>query len=305
MKNIKVFLLGFLLGFFFLWEANVFQANLERFFYTQIVEPIEKITFAKMPPRPEKPELNLQAKSALSIKVNKAGKEIILFRKNSWEVLPIASLSKLTTALVIMENTPNQDYSFSRTVTISEESASKDNVPIYGNLKIGEILSIEQLLELMLIYSSNDAAYSLAEVIDQKNFVEKMNQKVIALNFKNTHFFNPTGLDPEDKSETANYSTPNELIKISKYILQEYPLIFEITQKKGPYPLENGFSSLSLPKGIKIIGAKTGYTERAGGCMLLVLEDEDGNYYFNVILGTILPLTRVSEMQKLIDWIHP
>lgn len=303
--NFKIFFIVLVLSSFFWWGINFFQENLEKFFYAQISQPFQEITFAKRPAKPKKPKLNLQAKSAFSVKINRVGKERILFKKNSAQILPIASLTKLMTALIVLEDPEN--YNFSEIITISKEAAAQENVPEYGNLKPGERISIEKLLDLTLIYSSNDAALALAEVIGIENFVERMNQKAKILGLESTHFINPTGLDPENLSykeeakDYFNHSTAQDLVKLAQHILKNQPLIFEISLKKEPYLIENGLSDLSLPEGQKIIGGKTGYTYEAGGCMLLVSEDEKENYFFQVILGTISPLTRVKEMQKLIN----
>ena len=203
------------------------------------------------------------------------------------------------TALIVVENT-----SLSEVVTVSAEAALKEDIPVHGNLKGGEPLSVEQLLDLMLIYSSNDAAFALSEVIGGELFVEKMNEKANFLGMKNTYFTNSTGLDPKDPEEIPNYSTARDLSLLSKYILENHLLIFDISLKKGPYPTTNGVSDLFLPYNQKLIGGKTGYTKKAGGCMLVVFENEKGNRFINIILGTDSPTDRVQEMQRIINWIN-
>ncbi|MCP6719384.1 MAG: serine-type D-Ala-D-Ala carboxypeptidase, partial [Patescibacteria group bacterium] len=128
-----------------------------------------------------------------------------------------------------------------------------------------------------------------------------MNQKAKSLGIKNTHFTNPTGLDPIYENISPNYSTAKELIKLSKYILENNPLIFEISLKKGPYLIKNGLSSLYFSSNQEVVGGKTGYTEKAGGCMIVILKNEKDNIFINVILGADYPQERIQEMQKLID----
>jgi len=299
-KSIKFFLVSLIASVFF-WQGIIFfQDNLEKFFYAQISQPLENITFAKIPQRPKKPKPILQSESAFSLKINKAGREKVIFSKDIEKTLPIASLTKLMTALVFFENTPSDILS--SLTTISKEAAQQENIPVYGNLKAGENLLVEKLLELMLFYSSNDAAFALSEIVGPESFfVEKMNQKTKTLELENTHFINPTGLDPEDTDLISNYSTIKNLVELSQYILENHPLIFEISSQQGPYPRKNGISDLSFSDNQKLIGAKTGYTEMAGGCMLVILEDEKENLFFNIILGTDSPETRVQEMQKLIN----
>ena len=305
-REIKFFLITFFISLPFWYGVNLAQGNLEKFFYAQISEPLEEINLVQIPQNSQKPNLDLEAKSALSLKINKSDREKILFKKDTQNILPIASLTKLMTALIIMEDSEN--YDFKKEIIISKEAANQENVPEGGNLNMGEKISIEKLLGLMLIHSSNDAAFALSEVIGVGNFVEKMNQKAESLELKNTHFLNPTGLDPENlhySPETFdyfNYSTAEDLSRLAKYILNEFPLIYEISVSPPYYQVKNGFSNLSLRENTNLIGGKTGYTDEAGGCMILVLE-RDENYFINIILGTESASARLTEMQKLIDWI--
>lgn len=307
-REIKFFLISFIVSLPFWWGINVLQENLEKFLYAQISQPFQEMVFVNIPEKPKKPELNLETRSAISVKIRNNGNQKILFQENSEDAFPIASLTKLMTAVIIFENTANQqNYDFSKTITISKTAAAQDDVPVFGNLKSGDNLLLERAVELMLIYSSNDAAFALAEIIGQNYFVEKMNSKAGELGLKNTHFVNPTGLDPENPAllNYFNYSTAEDLVQLTQYILKEHPKIFEISLTHGPYPTENGTSDLILPEGFKLLGGKTGYTDEAGGCMLLILENEKGNKLINVILGAPSPEDRITEMQKLIDWLSP
>ena len=303
-KGIKFFLIAFILSLPFWLGINYFQKNLESSFYAQISQPFQDMAFVKIP---EKPNLDLQARAAISVKVNEAGKQKILFKKDINQPLPIASLTKQMTAVIVLENTPENDYNLSNAVTISKEAESQDDVPVFGNLKSGDKLLVKELLELMLIYSSNDAAWALSEVIETENFVKKMNQKAEILELENTHFVNPTGLDPENLHYDPavlnyfSYSTARDLAKLTQYILKEYPLIFETSIQEPPYLIEDGIFDLFLTQ--QVIGGKTGYTDEAGGCILFIFNDDKGNFFINLILGTPSPSARITEMQKLIDWL--
>jgi D-alanyl-D-alanine carboxypeptidase (penicillin-binding protein 5/6) len=303
-KNINFLIIALILSSLYFLGINISQVNFENFLYAQISSPLQGIALVESPPKPQKPELELDVKSGMSLKINKAGREKVIFRKDSLKALPIASLTKLMTALVVLENSDLNNYNFSNIITVSEKAASQEDVPVHGNLKAGDSLTIKKNLELMLIYSSNDAAFALSEVIGTEIFVERMNQKAYSLELKNTHFTNPTGLDPdEDPGLIPNYSSSQDLVNLSKYILENYPLMFEITLEKGPYPTQNGISNLYPAENQEFIGGKTGYTDIAGGCMLSVVKDEKENKYINVILGAESSETRVQEMQKLINWL--
>jgi len=304
MKGLKFFLIAFILSLPFWWGINALTNHLENYFYAQISQPFQEMSFVKVPEKPQKPNLDLQTKAAISVKINEVGREKILFRKNIDQPLPIASLTKLMTAVIVLEN--SEDDSLSKKVIVSPKAASQEDVPVFGNLKSGDKLSVKKLLELMLIYSSNDAAWALFEVIGQEYFVEKMNQKAEILGLENTHFVNPTGLDPEnllynlDNLDYFNYSTARDLVKLAQYILKEHPLIFEISIQEPLYKIKDGIFDLFLTQ--EVIGGKTGYTDEAGGCILFVFKNDEGNLFINVILGTPSASARIAEMQKLIDY---
>ena len=102
--NLKIFFVTLALSLPFWWGINVFQGNLENYFYAQISQPFEEIIFVKIPPKPQKPELDLQVKAATSVKLDVIEAENILFNKNINQPLPIASLTKLMTATIILED---------------------------------------------------------------------------------------------------------------------------------------------------------------------------------------------------------
>ncbi len=305
-RNLKHFLVGFFFSLPFWWIVNIFQNNLENVFYANISQPFENMSFVEMPVKEERLKLELEVKSALSLKINRFGREKIFFRKKTEDILPIASLTKLMTALIAIEDSEN--YTFSKRVIISQKAANQENVPVYGNFEEGNSFTTENLLSSMLIYSSNDAAWALSEVIGNDNFVEKMNQKAQDLGLKNTYFVNPTGLEPEDLNYNSftvndlNHSTTQDLLNLAKYILENYPLIFSISLEQEPYAIQNGLSSLSLPNNVKTLGGKTGYTDEAGGCIILILIDQKESVFIDIILAAPSSEQRIVEIQKLINW---
>ena len=314
-KNLKFLSISLLLSLPLWYGVNFFQENLEKFFYAQIAQPIEEITLVKIPEKTQKPNLELQARAAISMKINKVGREKILFKKNIDQPLPIASLTKPMTAVIVLENFG--DDNLSKEVIVSPEAASQENVPPVNaiNLTAGQVITLGELLDRMLIYSVNDAAFALAEAVNAENggnFVEEMNQKATEWGLTNTHFINPAGLDPENENLHSNYdnlvffnySTAEDLATLSQRILEEYPLIFTITLKEGEYKKENGISTLQLPKDHFFFGGKTGYTGEADGCILFIFKDASGNLFINVILGAPSSVARIEEMQKLIDWLN-
>jgi len=301
-KNLIYFFIGIFLGFLFVFPIDFFQKSLEDFFYAQIGKPFEEIPLVEIK-TPKRPPLNLDVESALSLKIFSSGREKILFKKNPEKILPIASLTKLMTAIIAFEN-----YDLYEEIKISKKAASQQNVPNYGNLKEGEVFSVKKLLSLMLVYSSNDAAFALAEKMGVKKFVEKMNQKAREIGMKNTTFFNPTGL----KDGGLNVSTAEDLAKLVKYILREKPEILRISTEKTIYDAPHSIFEIKLLDNQKLIGGKTGFLpgseignkNEGWGCMVFVFKNEKGILFLNIILGAKSSQERIIQMQKLVDWIN-
>ena len=277
-KNIKLLLSCLMLSMCFWWGIDILEKNIEDFFYTMQLEkhpPLYanissfSLSEERLNEYKEANKLDISAKSAISIFVDSQGKNNIVFKKQENEKLPIASLTKLMTALVV-----SNIYQEFDTIKISKQAIEQEGNEV--ELKIGEVFPINELLHIMLIESSNDAAYALAtpdfktEKMLEKDFVDLMNLYAyydIGLNPETTHFVNSTGLDPEEPSEDANYSTVKDLAKLVKYILENKPEIFEILSQKENqsfrYALENTNKLLGEVNGIT--GGKTGYTDKEIG----------------------------------------
>ncbi|MEK7124645.1 MAG: serine hydrolase [Patescibacteria group bacterium] len=235
----------------------------------------------------------IYAKSALSVEFNKSG-ENILFAKNQNIKLPIASLAKLMTALVVLEN-----YDLSWQAEISPQTMEQEGVQ--GVLKEGEVLSVENLLYIMLIESSNRAAFALSEILGTDKFTGLMNLKAEEIGLESTDFKDATGLNAD------SYSTAGDIYKLSRYLFENYPLFskiisleeYELYLPSGAFhhKLENTNKLLKEFK--NIIGGKTGFTLRAKGCFMAIQENKErGTHSIHVILGSD---NREGEMRKLIS----
>jgi len=306
-KNIKLFLIVILVSLPFWWGMNVLQENIEDFFYTIEIEKnpsslfIAQIAQSYTAKSPE-----IRAESVRSVKIDKTGAERVLFSRTENQKMPIASLTKLMTAVIASEF-----YQPSDKIRISKQAVGQ--LEAYGNLKVGEILQVQDLLAIMLIESSNDAAFALAEKIGLGAFVNLMNfQAKYIMKLESTYFFNPTGLDPEDLKEPANqinHSTTQDLVKLAKYLLEKHPEILEIFTKKEEVYSENGIyhelknTNELLGEISGIIAGKTGYTGRAGGCLILILKGKKPETYFiNVILNSP---DKFEDMRELIKAYGP
>jgi len=242
----------------------------------------------------EEPEI--LAKSAIVLNFRNDRKDSTLFQKNINEVLPIASLTKLMTAIIAIEN-----YNPEEIIKVSEKSISVDGNN--GGLINGEELKIKDLLYIMLIESSNDAAMALAEDNPRMNyeeFMQKMNKKAKELGLNNTNFNEPIGLD------SYNQSTVSEIAILAEYAFK-FPLLAEIlkTSEATIYSIDKKFihkitsTNKLLGKIPQLIGGKTGFTEEAGGCLMTISNILNNNYLITVILGST---QREDDTAKLIDW---
>lgn len=293
----NVLVLSLIMSTFSFWGLNVAQGGFEKLLYAQISKPFEGMEYLRPHPKPKQAFLELDAKSAMAVRLNTAGRQKTLFQKNPDESLPIASITKLMTALLVLEN---QDrYPPDSIIEISGLAAGQTDVPAFGNLKKGESYNVKQLLELMMRYSSNDAAYALAEVVGIDTFVETMNRRAEELGLGQTAYLNSNGLDLDDGG--YNRSSARDLMELSKYILDTQPGIFALSMAVGPYMTQNGIFSVNLWDGQALMGGKTGYTQKAGGCMVVVFSDTKGNRYIDIIVGSASSESRIMEMQKLIN----
>ena len=237
----------------------------------------------------------------------------ILWQKDGLrEPRPIASLTKLMTALVVMEN-----YKLDDIFKISKEAVETPGE--MGDLVVGEELTIKNLLYALLIESSNDAAVAIAEGINNKvlnssrnngthsnnntsvNFVDLMNQKVKVLGLADTNFTDPSGLDP------GNISSAWDLNDLMQEVLK-YPILQEITQTStinfqsvdGKFNHYLTSTDKLLGKLPEIIAGKTGYTEEAGNCMILAWRaPNDQGIIISIIMDS---QDRMAESEALLQW---
>ena len=319
-KKLKILLIIIILSLPFWWGLSFLEERLENFFFSLLDDYEPNLTgfsqFENQSPLPSEipeniiipetrgaslnAESKINAKAAASIRVLENSQKEVLFEKNEQEILPIASLSKLMTAYIVLKY-----YDLSHKVEISKQAILQTGDA--GQLKAGQKLSVKELLFPLLIESSNDAAYALAETIGQEKFVFLMNLEARQLGLKNTYFVNPTGLD---EKRISNYSTINDLVKFTKYLLffdknNKDELLWNIlsTKEINLYGQTLINTNQLLDRIPGIIGGRTGWTPKAGGCLLLVLQAPEG-YLINIILGAPTRESRFEEMEKLISWVY-
>jgi serine-type D-Ala-D-Ala carboxypeptidase (penicillin-binding protein 5/6) len=239
--------------------------------------------------------LQLSQLTAKSVLVYDLASDKVIFEKDAKAKRPMASLTKIMTAIIAMENKKSDDeYVVSADDLVGEDSMG---------LVAGERLSQEELLYGLLLPSGNDAAETFASNYDggRKAFVKAMNDKAKALALIDTNFTNPSGL----QGDGNQYTTAYDLLVVTRYALENFPIfkkivetpeyeIEETSEHKAHY-LANETNLLTTYPGVK--GVKTGYTPEAGLCLVTYLE-YDGHKIIGIILNSE---NRRGEMKELLD----
>lgn len=207
----------------------------------------------------------LSAESAVLIDASTGN---VILSKNASERLPMASTTKIMTAVVALENSAPTDK-----VTIAKEAVGVEGSSVY--LHEGELLTMEELLYAVLLSSANDAAAAIAIEIGGsiEGFAALMNAKAIELGLSNTHFENPHGLDREE-----HYTSASDLAMLSLYALKNETFKKIVSTYKTTIPLDgngtrvliNHNKLLRLYDGA--IGVKTGFTKKSGRCLVSAAE---------------------------------
>ncbi len=239
-------------------------------------------------------EPEIQAKSAIIYDLTT---DTMLFAKNSQNRLPMASITKIMTAIIALENKRDDDkYKVTRANLVGENSMGVTQ---------GEIVSLEELLYGLMLSSGNDAAEVLASNYPhggRSQFIAAMNNKAKALGLIDTNFTNPSGL----QGDGNQYTTASDLLVVTRYALQNFSLFRTVvstfsytipyTQTHKAFYLENETNLLTSYRGVK--GVKTGFTPEAGLCLVTYL-DYGGHQIIGVLLGSE---NRRAEMRELLDY---
>jgi D-alanyl-D-alanine carboxypeptidase (penicillin-binding protein 5/6) len=242
---------------------------------------------------------NLKARSAILIDA-KTG--MVLYEKNADDRLPIASITKIMTSVIVMDHIKEGKLNYDDMVTVSEYAYSMGGSQVY--LEPGEKFTVRELIEAVEIHSANDAAVALAEKIagSEDAFVLMMNNRAKELGLKDTVFKDCTGLTDE-----GHYSTAREIAKFSAELINKHPEILEITttQYKEFRPGPNYIAMWNRNRLIWFYnganGLKTGFTTAAGYCLVGSAKREDLQL-ISVVLGEPNNNTRFAETAKLLDY---
>lgn len=276
--NMKKFLMFMFLSIFFISGVYAEEGN-----------NTEKSTNALAP----------SAKSAIIVEESTGE---ILYEHNSHEKLNPASMTKMMSLLLIMENIENGVIKWNDTITVSENASSMGGSQIL--LETGEEMSVEDLVKGVAIASGNDAVVALAEAISgtEENFVKMMNEKAKELGLKDTNFKNCHGLD-----EANHYSSAYDMAMIGRELVKhekilEFSSIYETYLREGTDRkiwLVNTNKLVRFKSGVD--GLKTGYTESAGYCLTATMK-KDNMRVIATVMGEPESTTRNTEVSSMLDY---
>lgn len=250
-----------------------------------------------------------ESSAALLVSVNQSK---ALCAKNVHARIHPASTTKIMTALVALKyGRFDQILTASSAVNIADPEAK-----VLG-LRPGDTMTMEQAMNVLLIYSGNDVANLIAENVagSVEKFVELMNEEAQKLGATNTHFANTHGLTEDDHYTTAYdlYLLFNELIKHTELtdIIQKSHYETVYSHKSGKKE-EVNISTTNLflrgsyesPKNTYVIGGKTGTTDEAGHCIILYVKDEKASQYISIMMGNPTTDSLYTQMASILDLIN-
>lgn len=226
----------------------------------------------------------------------------ILFQKNKDEKLAPASMTKMMSMLIIIEEIENGNLKWDEMITTSERASSMGGSQIF--LKAGEKMSVTDLLKGIAIASGNDAVVALAERISgsEESFVKRMNTRAKDLGLKNTNFVNSTGL-----TEDNHYSSAYDMSLIAKELVK-HEKILEFTSTyedylrkdtKSPFWLVNTNRLVRFKEGVD--GLKTGFTKEAGYCLTATMK-KDNMRLITVVMKEEDTNKRSADTSKMLDY---
>jgi len=244
-------------------------------------------------------DLAPNAKSAIMIEASTGE---ILFQKNKDEKLAPASMTKMMSMLLIMEEIENGNLKWNEMITTSEKASSMGGSQIF--LKVGEKMTVEDLLKGVAIASGNDAVVALAERVSgsEEQFVKRMNIRAKDLGLKNTNFINATGLTADN-----HYSTAYDMSLIAKELVK-HEKILEFTSTyedylrkdtKSPFWLVNTNRLVRFKEGVD--GLKTGFTDEAGYCLTATMK-KDNMRLITVVMKEENTSKRSADTTKMLDY---
>lgn len=230
----------------------------------------------------------------------------VAYRYNMNNEVAIASITKVMTYLVIMDEIKKGNGSLKEIITIDDKAPLVDGSSFY--LKEGEKLSVEMLIESILIVSANDSCVALASHFagSEKKFIKKMNDKAKEIGIESAKFYSVNGLPDEKKGD--NTMMPKDILKMSAHVLKKYPEITKITSRKELIVPERQFEGKNTNNLLKTMqevdGLKTGFTDAAKHSLVSTAVRKDGIRIIAVVMGGETTVARDMTSENVLKMLE-
>jgi len=290
---------GFLVISIFISSIDIFNIKKDNFVATSVQATFPISNFE---------QISIDAKA---VYVYDLTEEKILFSKNENSQLPLASIAKLMTALVSSELIPEGTI-----IKIGESSIKIDGD---NGFRVEELWKFKDLLDYTLLVSSNDGAHAIADTagkfindskyVDEnphEKFISKMNEKAVTLGLNQSYFINESGLDV-NSTVAGGYGSAKDMSFLVEYIIYNHPKLLEATayntltftsEDKFVYNAVNTNSAIGNIPGL--IASKTGFTDLAGGNLVVVFDAGINHQIIVIVLGSSFD-GRFTDIEKLVS----
>jgi D-alanyl-D-alanine carboxypeptidase (penicillin-binding protein 5/6) len=236
----------------------------------------------------------------------------IFYEYNSNQTVELASITKVMTYIVAMDEVEKGNISLEDDVLVSSYAAN--TIGSSFGLNTGERVNLGLLLNSILIVSGNDAAVAIAEHVagSEENFLIMMHEKAKEIGITTARFINPSGMPIDNQETDQNYMSASDIFKMSAYLLKKYPEVTEVTSQTEVFIAERNFQKeatnplLGVMEGVD--GLKTGYTDKAGLCLASTIpykDAEDSNKdrrVIAVLMGAQSHNDRINKSKELLEY---
>ena len=264
---------------------------------TAIILIICQVPFLCIETIPEE-KIDIPVKSAVLMDYNTGA---VIYKKNETEAISPASVTKIMTLLLIMEEIEKGNIDYNDDITVSEYAASMGGSQVF--LEAGETMKAEDLIKSIIIASGNDAAVAMAEAVSgsEAEFVSRMNEKATELGMSSSKYYNVTGLDDDAEH---NLTSALDIALMSRALMRhekifQYSTIWMDSIRDGAFGLTNTNRLIRFYNGAT--GLKTGSTSKAGFCISATAKRGD-LHLIAVIMGAENRDVRNECAKKLLDY---
>lgn len=236
----------------------------------------------------------------------------VLFARNMYRKMYPASITKIMTAILACKYGNMSD-----TVTIDSSMLELEEGSQVCGLREGDAVTMDALFHSLVIYSANDAAMAIAKHISGsvEEFVALMNQEALSLGATGTHFANPHGLHTEEHYTTVYdiYLMLNEALRYEEFVdtMQQDGYVLSLTRANGTkaqISLDSTDQYLTRqktpPRGVTVLGGKTGTTDQAGSCLAILAQNSYGEPYVSIVLNAPSKTALYEDMNQLLSRIN-